>query len=155
MNQQPTGESDQRVQRSRSAIVIRRNLVRRERRESVLTGNQAGSGSLQILMAPRNVDADGSRSMHGLASAGARAPSDEPSASGVQLEPQEVAGASLKAHVRFPPCVCVCGVEFVPRKAGQRHHAAGCRAEASRQRKQQRLDDLLERVNPCDPGRPE
>ncbi len=62
-----------------------------------------------------------------------------------------------KAHVRGPealPCLG-CGRLFTPRRVGQRHCSARCRATASRQREADRLTDLLERLRPDDAGRPE
>ena len=60
-------------------------------------------------------------------------------------------------HVRGPvalPCLG-CGRLFTPRRVGQRHCSGRCRATASLQREADRLTDLLERLRPDDPGRPE
>lgn len=62
-----------------------------------------------------------------------------------------------KAHLRDPeaiPCLG-CGQVFTPRRVEQRHCSGRCRATASRRRDSDRLTDLLERLRPDDPGRPE
>jgi len=48
-----------------------------------------------------------------------------------------------------------CGRQFIPSRHDQRCCRRACRAAASRNRREQRLADVLERLDPVDPGRPE
>jgi hypothetical protein len=60
--------------------------------------------------------------------------------------------------VRTPSNGMVCkGCErpFTPRRRDQRHCRPSCRKLAERKAEAARLGAVLERLDPCDPGRPE
>jgi uncharacterized OB-fold protein len=67
---------------------------------------------------------------------------------------EEVAGERARTRLGSIPCQG-CGRAFTPQRPWQRHCSARCRAAASRRREIDRLTDLLERLRPDDPGRPE
>ena len=66
----------------------------------------------------------------------------------------QVSGESARARLEGIPCEG-CGQRFTPQRIGQRHCSGRCRAAASRQRDADQLTDLLHRLWPDDPGRPE
>ena len=69
-------------------------------------------------------------------------------------QPEEVAGESARA--RLEPVSCEgCGTIFTPSRSWQLCCSSRCRAALSRQRHTARLSELLERLWPDDPGRPE
>lgn len=48
-----------------------------------------------------------------------------------------------------------CGVTFTPHRTNQRHCRPACRKLAERKAEASRRRDLLDRLDPGDPGRPE
>jgi len=48
-----------------------------------------------------------------------------------------------------------CNRAFTPARPNQRHCQAACRKRAARNDEAQRRQALLDRLDPCDPGRPE
>jgi len=48
-----------------------------------------------------------------------------------------------------------CNRAFTPTRPNQRHCHAACRKRAERHTEAQRRQALLDRLDPCDPGRPE
>lgn len=72
---------------------------------------------------------------------------------------QALPGAEVvaeRARARFSPASCDgCGALFAPTRLWQRCCSARCRAVTSRRRREERRGDLLERLGPDDPGRPE
>jgi len=48
-----------------------------------------------------------------------------------------------------------CGRAFTPARSNQRHCQAACRKRAERNLESQRRQALLDRLDSCDPGRPE
>ena len=69
-------------------------------------------------------------------------------------QPTEGASERARAHPDPIPCT-VRAHRFTPQRSGHRHYPARCRATASRQRDADRLNALLDRLRPDDPGRPE
>ena len=64
--------------------------------------------------------------------------------------------AAKRARARLEPVSCEgCGTIFTPSRSLQLCCSSRCRAALSRQRHTDRLRELLERVWPDDPGRPE
>jgi len=69
-------------------------------------------------------------------------------------QPEEVAGESARA--RLTPVSCEgCGTVFTPSRPLQRCCSGRCRAAMSRRRGEEQRIELLERLWPDDPGRPE
>ena len=66
----------------------------------------------------------------------------------------QTAGEGARARLEAIPCEG-CGDVFTPARVEQRHCSGRCRAAASRRRDTDRLTELLERLRPDDPGRPE
>ena len=67
---------------------------------------------------------------------------------------QELAEDSVRTHHAGIPCEG-CGAFFSPSRPSQRHCRPACRPRAQRRREADRLGDLLDRLLPDDPGRPE
>ncbi len=64
--------------------------------------------------------------------------------------------AAKRARARLEPVSCEgCGIIFTPSRSWQLCCSSRCRAALSRQRHTERLSELLERLWPDDPGRPE
>jgi hypothetical protein len=68
--------------------------------------------------------------------------------------PERATGHGARARLDPIPCEG-CGHLYTPRRVEQRHCSGRCRAAASRRRDEDRLTELLERLRPDDPGRPE
>jgi hypothetical protein len=64
--------------------------------------------------------------------------------------------AEESARARLTPVSCEgCGTDFTPSRPLQQCCPARCRAAMSRRREDERRTELLERLWPDDPGRPE
>ena len=72
----------------------------------------------------------------------------------LSLCPPLLEKASQKAHVRFLQTVYAwMRVAIHPRRPTQRHCRPGCRADAARRREAVRRSAVIDRLDPCDPGR--